>query len=97
MQELRAAHVNGQITIGAEEWSSTTFWDSVSDLYKGMSINGPAMQQHTTTDVLPYRCASIPLTKDGLVIVPLSEPQDGSDPGKVKVTNEKTNADGSLK
>lgn len=94
-QELRSAYVNGQITISAEEWSSTTFYDGA---YQGMSVDNTFnLMPRSTLTVLPYRCASIPLTRDGLIIIPLSEPQDGSDPGKVKGSDGKTNPDGSLK
>ncbi len=94
--ELRAAISNGDITTVAEEWSSTTWYDD-ANTFRGMALNGIAMVDHTTLDVLPYRCAAIPLSKD-LLILPISGPKDGSDPGKIDKTNDgKTNPDGSLK
>jgi hypothetical protein len=94
--ELRAAINNGDITTVAEEWSSTTWYSDVNS-YRGMALNGIGMKEHTTIDVLPYRCAAIPLGKD-LLIAPVSGPKDGSDPGKVDKSHDgKLNPDGSLK
>lgn len=78
--ELRAAHANGDITISAAEWSSTTWYDD-ANTFEGMAIEGLGMSHHSTLAVLPYRCAAIPLSRNPLIIIPFSEPQDGSDPG----------------
>ena len=95
--ELRAAISNGDITTAAEEWSSTTWYSDDLAVYRSMALDGLGMVPHTTLDVLPYRCAAIPLGRD-LLIAPISGPKDGSDPGKVDKSDDgKTNPDGSLK
>jgi hypothetical protein len=78
--ELRAAKVNGDITISTPEWSSSTYFDAD---FRAFSVsNTNALADHSTIDTLPYRCAAIPLQIDPLIIIPLNQPKDGSDPGK---------------
>jgi hypothetical protein len=78
--DLRAAKVNGDITISTAEWSSSMYYDGAPRAEAVNSGNG--VIDHDTTDILPYRCAAIPLQIDSILIVPLSAPKDGSDPGK---------------
>ena len=95
--ELRAAIANGDITSSTAEWSSTVWYDD-ANTFEGMALDDLGMENHSTVDSLPYRCAAIPLSNDPLIIFPISAPKDGSDPGEVDPDSRaKTNADGSLK
>ena len=71
---LRAAHVNGDITISAQEWSSSFYHDDATT-YRSMTVNGASTNSATSLTVLPFRCAALPLQIDNnLIIVPLDAP-----------------------
>lgn len=81
--ELRAADDNGDIAITAEEWSGTLYFDDVNGA-QAASYNGAGgTVDRNTLDILPFRCAAIPLQIDPFFVIPLEEPQDGSDAGDV--------------
>jgi len=94
--ELRAADLNGDINITAEEWSSTYYVDDTNGAQAAGYNGGGGTVDHNTLDVLPYRCAALPMQRDLLIIVPFDEPQDGSkaDPNEGKPG--KTKEDGSI-
>ena len=95
--ELRAADLNGDINITAEEWSSTYYVDDTNGAQAASYNGGGGTVDHHTLDVLPYRCAALPMQRDLFFIIPLSEPADGSkaDPKDSKPGN--LTEDGSTK
>lgn len=78
---LRSADLNGDIAVTAEEWTSTFYVDDVNGAQAGGYNGGGGIVDRNTLDVLPFRCAAIPLQIDPFIFIPLSEPQDGSDAG----------------
>jgi hypothetical protein len=77
--ELRSAHANGDINITAAEWSQSYYFDDANGA-QAAAVDGLGTEDHNTIEVLPFRCAAIPLQRD-LFFIPLDEPQDGSDAG----------------
>lgn len=92
--ELRAADENGDIAITAEEWSSTYYFDDTNSAQAASVLGNGGTQDNDTLDVLPFRCAAIPLQIDPFIFIPLEAPEDGSDAGE-RTTAPTTNEDGS--
>lgn len=79
--ELRAADENGDIAITAEEWSSTFYFDDANGAQAAGVVGNGGTQDNNTLDILPFRCAAIPLQIDSFIFIPLGEEQDGTDAG----------------
>lgn len=95
--ELRAADINGDISITAAEWSSTYYFDDANGA-QAASYNGDeSTSDHNTLDVLPYRCAALPMQRDNIIFIPLDAPQDGSKAAPSTNVGDAVNDDGSSK
>jgi hypothetical protein len=95
--ELRAADLNGDINITAPEWSSTYYFDDANGA-QAASYNGTGgTSDHNTLDVLPYRCAALPMQRDLFFIIAADQPQDGSKADSNVGKPGKTSEDGSAK
>lgn len=94
--ELRAAHANGDITISAEEWSSSFAVDGASTGFEAVTVNGTTLDDEASPGSQAFRCAAIPLQIDNFIFIPLDEEQDGTDAGPDAGTDGgSVNADGS--
>jgi hypothetical protein len=95
--ELRAADINGDVAITAPEWSSTYYFDDANGA-QAASYNGDqGTSDHNTLDVLPYRCAALPMQRDLFILISGDEPQDGSKAAPSEGKPGKVNEDGSRK
>ncbi len=93
--ELRAADENGDIDITGDTWTASVYYDGAYQTFRYDGAGG-LDPVSTVGTVRGYRCAALPLQIDPLLIIPLDEPQDGSDPQKLHNRGE-PNEDGSSK
>jgi hypothetical protein len=93
--ELRTADLNGDIAITAQEWSSTFYIDDVNGPQAASYNGGGGIIDHNTLDVLPYRCAALPMQQDNIIFIPLEQPQDGSKAGPSTNAGPKVSDNGS--
>ena len=92
--ELRAADLNGDISVTGDTWTASVYYDGTWQTFRYDGAGGidPVSTVGTTRG---YRCAALPQQIDSIFIIPIDEPQDGSDPKNVKDRGE-PNEDGSL-